>query len=245
MSTIKKLNELGLKRANPCACPTNFLVLKECNPCPDPVCQDVITIPDAVGKTIVAYTLGDETYTTYLAPEFAKPLVSSSASDLEDTFEKGFALVSNHEIDPYFDVKKDDTSTVITHIGQCRLKSVTDSDGTVYVAATLCSIACFCPYQVTIPGSDKTKLVVTDIEGTEVVSADLPNDYSTVDAATATQLETDLNAAWSGGTFTVTINSDIPAYVVSVETEGEYSLVLFGKDFVLCGDCEERFVKSA
>ena len=242
--SVKKLNEVGLKRANPCACPTNALVLKECNPCPDPVCQDVITIPDAVGKTIVAYTLGDEKHTIYLAPGFAKPLVSSNASDLDDTFEKGFALVSNHEIDPFFDVKKDGTSTVITHIGQCRLKSITLSDGTVIEAVTLCSIACFCPYQVTIPGSKKPKLVVTDNEGTEVVSADLPNDYSTVDADTATQLETDLNAAWSDGTFTVTINSAIPAYVVSVETEGEYSLVLSEKDFVLCGDCVERFVES-
>jgi len=145
------IREMGKKRANPYAQPTNFFKLpanlnsQGCCKTPLPTCQQIITIPNASSAKIVRITYNDETidvrdplytpkpknYITGPTSDFQKLLKDPVREGLKGNDEKElmsyfFQVYQRYELDPYCGIEYDEDSDILSikHIGQCPLNSV-------------------------------------------------------------------------------------------------------------------------
>lgn len=231
MATVDSIKDFGVKRANPHACDTNTMRLDACEPCNDlETCEDGITIPGSSGKILSGLTIDGE----------FKVLVVDADDDvlLQEELNKIVRVVENKV---FVTARIEGADTIIRHIGQCRLESVTLSDGTVIDAVKKCNCVKITTWELKSPVGNTPNLTINDSEGNELVNKALTADYTTVSDANATALQAELTACYNDATFTVTANTTLGYYEILIESQLDLEVYLGGKCAVFC-KCEERFV---
>lgn len=200
MSTVKSLSEYGRKRANPEACHTNVLRLKECLCTDDPVCQDVITVTEPTGKFVTGVTIDGVSHV------FDSPV---DAGDSDAVWKAIYAVTYQYEANPTYVNVEADTDLVVTHIGATELGLLVD--GAPVVAERCCELTRCKLYRTAIAIDFVGDLVVGDSTHT-IDTTGLPLDDATAALLTAA-LNGDIAGCQEGS---VTCDADSGEYIYDV-----------------------------
>lgn len=229
MSTVKSIGDFGKKRANSNALVDNAMRLDDTSNTSLST-QDKVTILDASGKTI-----------TNIKFNKIDHAISVAADDVEAVQKAIYDIVNKYENKVFVKAETVGNDTVVTHIGQLRLETIT-ANSTAYSGVVKSSLITSC-VSVAFLESAKANaptIIIKDEEGTELVNKTMGNDYSTVNETNRAAFETELGTAVS------------PYGPVNIKIEGgKYKIILAllkgwtatieGEEFVV-DNCFENFI---